>query len=131
MTVPARAASQYLETQVRSCTPLELVVLLYDSALLSGRQARAAFDRRDIPARRAALSRMLGIVSELQSTLDMDRGGDIARNLDGLYDWMTARLVEATRKQDPKPLDETLRVLDTLRDGWQTIAKQATVGAAS
>ncbi len=128
---PARAAAQYLETQVRSRTPLELVVLLYDSAMLAGQTALDAMTRRDIAARSRALSKMMAIVSELQSTLDMERGGEIAANLDALYDWITSRLVDATTRQDPAPLAEALRVLDTLRESWRTIAQQQAAGIAS
>lgn len=129
MSMPARAASQYLRTQVQASTPTELVVLLYDQALRSGVAARDAMARRDIPARRAAISRVMAIVSELQSTLDMERGGAIAHELDRLYDWVTARLLDATMTQSTTPIDEALRVLETLRDAWSVVAAQPT-GAA-
>jgi flagellar protein FliS len=120
----ARGANQYFETQVRSSSPLELVVLLYDAAIRAGQQARDAMARRDIATRSVSISKMMAIVGELQNTLDMERGGDVARELDRLYDWSTARLVDATQKQDPKPIDEVVKVMETLRDAWQTIAKQ-------
>jgi flagellar secretion chaperone FliS len=123
MTPPSRAAKQYFETQVQASTPVELVVLLYDQALRSGHAAKEALARRDIPARRDAISRVMGIVAELQNTLDMDRGGDVARELDRLYDWTTARLLDVTVTQNAKPLDEVLRVLETLRDGWSAIGR--------
>jgi flagellar protein FliS len=117
-----RAAQQYVQTQVRSSTPLELVVMLYDGALRASAAACDAMQRRDIPARRAALSRAMAIISELQSTLDMERGGDIADQLDRLYTWMTSQLVEATVKQQVGPILDVQRTLQILRDGWQQIA---------
>ena len=125
-----RAAQQYLQTQVRSRTPLELVVMLYDGALQSVTAAGEAAARRDIPARRDAVSRALAILNELQSCLDLERGGAIAGELDRLYTWMTSRLVDATVRQDAAPIQEVRRVLDTLRDGWQQIAAGAPAGAA-
>ncbi|MEZ5316951.1 MAG: flagellar export chaperone FliS [Vicinamibacterales bacterium] len=124
MTPPTRAAQQYLRTQVQASSPIELVVLLYDQALRSGQAAREALARRDIPARRDAISRVMGIVTELQSTLDMERGGTVAQELDRLYDWITARLLDVTMSQDARPLEEVLSVLETLRDAWSTIARQ-------
>jgi len=118
----ARATNHYLQTQVRSSQPLELVVLLYDAALRSVGSAREAFVRRDIPARRAALSRVFAIIAELQNTLDMDRGGSVAIELDQLYTWMTTQLVQATVEQNARPLDEVLRVLEILRSAWSQIA---------
>jgi flagellar protein FliS len=118
----ARAANQYIQTQVRSSQPLELVVLLYDAALRASGTAREALVRGDIPARRAALSRAFAIVSELQNTLDMERGGAIAIELDRLYTWITSQFVQATVDQDVRPIDEARRVLETLRGAWHQIS---------
>jgi flagellar secretion chaperone FliS len=117
-----RAAQHYVQTQVRSSSPLELVVMLYDGALRAAAAACDALERRDIPARRAALSKAMAIIGELQSTLDMERGGDIAVELDRLYTWMTGQLVEATVKQQAGPILDVRRVLEILRDGWQQVA---------
>jgi flagellar secretion chaperone FliS len=120
----ARGAQHYLQTQVRSSSPLELVVMLYDGALASCTAATEALARRDIPARRAALSKAMAIVGQLQGTLDMTGGGVGATELDELYTWITGRFVEAAVRQDPAPLQEARRVLEILRDGWHQIAKQ-------
>jgi flagellar protein FliS len=122
MFAASTVAEQYFGTQVRSSSPLELVVMLYDAALRHATTAREAMARRDIPARRAALSRTLAIVAELQGSLDLDQGGDVARELDRLYVWMTDRLTDATVRQDSRPIDEVIRILDTLADAWRTIA---------
>jgi flagellar protein FliS len=122
MTTYGRGAQQYLQTQVRSRTPLELVVMLYDGALRAVTIAAEAQATRDIRTRRDNVSKALGILAELQSTLDRERGGNIAEELDELYRWMTARLVDATVKQDVKPLNEVKKVLQILLDGWQQAA---------
>jgi flagellar protein FliS len=116
-------AESYRRTAVQASTPLELVVMLYDGALRFTSIARDAIVRRDIPARREATSRALAIVGELQSTLDLERGGEIAASLDDLYSFVSTRLLDAAVKQDVKPLDDVTRVLSTLREGW--------IGAAS
>jgi flagellar protein FliS len=127
MITPSRVANQYVQTQVRSSSPLELVVLLYDAALQSAATARDAMTRRDVPARKAALSRLLAIIAELQNTLDLERGGKVAADLDSLYGWMASRLVDATVEQSVRPIDDTIRVLEPLREAWRTIAAQAGV----
>jgi flagellar protein FliS len=118
-----RAAKHYLQTQVRSSSPLELVVMLYDGALRSSAAASDAMARRDIPARREALSKTMAIIGELQNTLDMTSGGEVAERLDLLYTWMTEQLLQATVRQDAAPIKEVHRLLATLRDGWDQIAK--------
>jgi flagellar protein FliS len=107
---------------MQSRTPLELVAMLYDGAVRFTVQARDAVERRDIPARREAVSRVIAIVSELQSTLDVARGGEIAASLDRLYTFVLDRLMSASFNQDPAPLNEALTVLTTLREGWSGIA---------
>jgi flagellar secretion chaperone FliS len=119
---PARGASQYVQTQMRSSTPLELVVLLCNAALRSAATAREAMVKRDIRTRRAALSRMLAIIAELQKTLDIEKGGKIARDLDRLYAWVTSRLIDATAQETVRPIDDAVRVLEPLRDAWQSVA---------
>jgi flagellar protein FliS len=125
MSQGARARDAYRQTELQSRTPLELVAMLYDGAIRFTSQARQAVERRDIPARRDAVSRAIAIVSELQSTLDVERGGDVAVSLDRLYAFVIERLLAASFKQDSGPLDEALQVLNTLREGWTTIAAPA------
>lgn len=120
----------YRKTEVQSRTPLELVVMLYDGAIRFVGVAKDAIGRGDIRARAEATSRALAIVSELQSTLDIARGGEMASSLDDMYRYITQRVVEATVKNDAAPLDEARRLLETLRDGWQTIAASAAATAS-
>jgi flagellar protein FliS len=126
-----RGAQHYLQTQVRSRTPLELVVMLYDGALRAVTTAAEAAAKRDIRTRRDNVSKALGILAELQGSLDREKGGKIAEDLDDLYAWMTSRLVDATVKQDVKPLNEVKKVLEVLRDGWQQIAAAPVPTAAT
>lgn len=122
-----RGLSTYQQTQVQSRTPLELVVMMYDGALKFLQQARAAIERGDIAGRRDASTRALTIVSELQSTLDLQRGGDIARQLDELYAYVNSRILQAAADNTAAPLDDASRVLQTLRESWVAIANAPAV----
>ena len=66
----------------------------------------------------------MAIIAELQNTLDLERGGAIAAELDGIYTYMLSRLLDAIVQQDAQPIDEVRRMLETLRDAWQQIAAQ-------
>ena len=118
----ARAASTYQQVQVTSRSPLELVVMLYDGALTSLGQARAAIERRDLHAKARAMGKTMAIVHELQNTLDFESGREVALNLDRLYTFVTERLTEANLRLDTAPLDEAERVLVSLRDAWAQAA---------
>jgi flagellar secretion chaperone FliS len=132
MAPASRAATQYLQTQVQASTPLERVVLLYDAALRAIDAARDAMTRGDLKSRRPAVNKVLAIVSELQNTLDMERGGAIAADLDRLYDFVLTRVLDVITTQNAAGLDDAQRVLVPLRDAWQGIAAatMAEAGAA-
>src|SRR5204863_3586092 len=86
-------ALAYQVVDAQSSSPLELVVMLYDGAIRFMTQAKEAHDRGDIRSRSSNISRVLAIISELQSTLDVDKGVDIAHELDRLYHYITGRLL--------------------------------------
>jgi flagellar protein FliS len=118
----ARGAQVYHQTQVQSQSPLELVVMLYDGGLRFLRQTKDAIARRDLVAKRDAMSRAGAIVAELQNSLNMEAGGEVAGRLDALYDYITGRLTEANIHNTTEPIDDAIRVMSTLRDGWAQIA---------
>ena len=100
--------------------------MLYDGALRFVGEARAAVARNDVKARGAATSRAIAIVSELQNTLNVDQGGDVARELNRLYSYLNGRLLDVSAKRDISALDEVHKLLSTLREGWS----QASAGSA-
>ena len=118
----ARAARVYRTTEVQSQSALELVALLYAGALRFMHAAAAALERGDLVAKREALSRALAIVAHLQGTLDMNGGGDVARSLDALYDYVTERLTEANVRKDPAPIREAIKMVSALHEAWAAIA---------
>ncbi len=125
----ARGAAAYYETHVQSRSPLELVVMLYDGALQSLAQAADAMERQDMARKGDALSRALAIVAELQSTLNLQEGGEVAAELDRLYSHVTERLIEANVQRQATPIREVVRLLTPLRDAWAQIATAATTAA--
>jgi flagellar secretion chaperone FliS len=113
-----RGAAAYRQIDAETRSPLELVVMLYDGALRFVREAREAADRNDTQGRTRAVSRALTIVTELQNRLQMEAGGEMARELDRLYTYIAGRLLDSNIKRDPRALDEVHRLLSTVRDGW-------------
>lgn len=119
---PARGAAAYQQTQVQCGTPLELVVKLYDAAITNLVKARESLATGDLRAKRDAVSRAMAIVSELQSSLDLKDGGEIATRLDALYIYISGRILDFNVQRNVASLEEAHRLLVTLRDGWQQIA---------
>jgi flagellar protein FliS len=119
----ARGAEAYRQTMVQSRSPLELVVMLYDGALRFLKETEEAMRRGDLIAKRDALSKSFAILSELQSTLNVDQGGATAESLDSLYIYMINRLTEANVQKNPAPVQEVITLLSGLRDAWAAVAQ--------
>ena len=119
---PARAVATYQEVQVTSRSPLELVVMLYDGVLVALEQAKAALAAGDLVAKRDAMSRAFAILGELQGSLNLEAGGDVAARLDVLYSYLTERLTAANAACDPEPIAEVIYLLSVVREGWSAIA---------
>ncbi|MCY1305876.1 Flagellar secretion chaperone FliS [compost metagenome] len=68
------------------------------------------------------IGKALGIVSGLREALDMEKGGELAGNLESLYGYITQRLLEANRNNDATILDEVAGLLREVKSGWDQIA---------
>ena len=117
-----RGAAAYRQTSVQSSSPLGLVVMLYDGALRHLLAARDASARGDARGRRDGLSKAMAIVAELQSTLNIAEGGEIASSLDSLYTYVMERLVAAGTSGDVRPIEEAEHLLRPLREAWSEIS---------
>jgi flagellar secretion chaperone FliS len=123
----SRAAQAYRRVESESRSPLELVVMLYDGALRFLDEASAAAARGDLRSRARSISRALAIVAELQNTLDLEKGGAVADQLDELYTYITSRLLDVAIKNDVTAIDEARKLLTPIRDAWSQISTQAPV----
>jgi flagellar secretion chaperone FliS len=123
-------ARTYRTNAVLTASPGQLVLMLYDGALRSLAMAREAFERPEDDVRRIEvinkqLLKAQAIVSELQSGLNFDAGGEIAKTLNGLYDYYNRRLLEANLRKQVAPVIEVERLLGELRAGWaEMLTKQ-------
>ena len=126
-----RGVDAYRRTEAQSASPMQLVVMLYDGALRFLNEARAAHASGDLRARARALTRVSAIVAECQSTLDLERGGEVARELDRLYSYIRARLIDVTVKRDASALAEIHKLMTTLRDAWAEAAGQTAAAAGT
>jgi flagellar protein FliS len=116
----------YLETRVLSADPLELICLLYQHATEAVRDARVHLASGEIALRSRAISKAIGILDELNASLNHAAGGAISSNLEQLYSYMTVRLTEANMRKQEAPLAEVESLLSTLAEAWkQTRAQQA------
>lgn len=125
-----RATQAYMQTNVGTADQGHLLLMLYDGALKFLQQAREKMLEKDYAAKGILISKVIDIVNELSSSLNMERGGDLAVNLSNLYFLCTARLLEANLKMSVERLDSVSQILSGLRSAYAQIidkpeAKQA------
>lgn len=112
------AYQKYKQTSVQSASREKLLLMLYEGAIRFIKQAIAAIDRKDIAERGVNIGRAFDIVNELNNTLNHDAGGEIAMNLEQLYMFVTEQLTRANASGQKKPLEDALKIMETLYSGW-------------
>jgi flagellar protein FliS len=116
-------ANRYQEVQVRTSTPIELVVLLYDVAVANIKKAQEYMAARDIAGRTRCLNKAISMLTELHAHINFELGGDLAKSLDRLYRYIKNMIFQANLHQDPARLREIVRLLSSLREAWLNVVK--------
>ena len=114
--------AEYRKTEVNVSDKVRIVSLLYDGAINFIRIAKKRMEYGDIAGKGLFIGKATAIVGELSSSLNMD-GGEIAKNLRRLYDYILDRLLYANLRNDPMAFDDIERILDALRSAWKDMEK--------
>lgn len=124
-----KALNQYnavnRQTGIEDKNPHELIMMLYDGAIDNLVRAKGCIQRNDFAGKGETLGRALTILGGLQGFLDMEKGGDLSKNLDALYDYCSRKLYEATKENDLDAIDEVLGLIREVREGWVGIKDEA------
>lgn len=128
MHTAARAYARVnLESGVSAADPHQLIAMLYQGALLAVANARNGILRHDTTAKIAAITKALQIIDDgLNASLDKHAGGELAHNLNALYDYMCSRLLAANLHDDLAALDEVSHLLNELKGAWDSIRPAVT-----
>ncbi len=120
----SKAANAYLTTQVTTTSQGQLLVMLYDAGIKFLKQAKEYMIAKDYAKKGILISRAMDIITELASSLNKDKGGQIAENLQSLYTFCNIRLAKANMKMDTKMLDDVINILSNIRDAYSQILPQ-------
>lgn len=115
------AAHAYFKTNVSTTDQGHLLIMLYDGALKFLARAREKIIEKDYAAKGILISKVIDIITELSGSLNMERGGSLATNLNNLYILCTARLLQANLKLDLNALDSVVKILEGLRSAYAEI----------
>lgn len=115
------ATSSYRQTNILSADPLKLVLMCYERAIGNLKLSRDAYISRDYETKGKTLINAIDIIHELNASLDMKKGGEVAKNLRSLYMFMAKALTEADPNKNLKVFDHVIQMLEELASAWQEI----------
>ncbi len=120
-----RGVSQYgkvaVGTETSFASPHRLIQMLMEGALDKIAYARGQIERNEIAEKGRNISWAISIIQGLSESLDMDAGGEIAANLEGLYDYMVRCLLIANKNDDIEKLDEVASLLKEVKSAWDAM----------
>lgn len=108
------------QAQAIDASPHRLIQMLMEGGLTRLAQARGAMERNQTGLKGELIGKAIGIIGGLRAALDLEQG-ELAQNLDSLYEYMVARLMDASMKNEAEPLDEVAGLLRNIKAGWDAI----------
>ncbi|MDX1588903.1 MAG: flagellar export chaperone FliS [Oleiphilaceae bacterium] len=122
------ALQQYQQVNTQTSTmdadPHRLIQLLFNGALERIYMAKGKIQQKDYAAKGTLIGKAIEIVSGLRGFLDFEKGGELAGNLEALYDYIERGLLEASIRNDEAKLDEMAKLLRSVKDGWDGIRSE-------
>ncbi len=110
-----------VDSQLSSASPHKVVQMLMSGAIERLIQGKAAMIQGNLPVKGERLGKALDIIISLRSCLSMDDGGDIAKNLDQLYEFMISQITAANQSNTPEPIDDVIEIIREIKSAWDQI----------
>jgi len=110
--------NQYQQNQISTASPEQILLMLYDGAIRFTRRAISGIEENKPELKRSGISKAMAIISEFSNSLNHEIGGEIAEDLDALYDFMIRELVAGNLHDDIKKLKVVEKLLVDLRESW-------------
>jgi flagellar protein FliS len=125
---PQNPWQSYRQVATRTASPGQLVLMLYEGAIRFLERAQGGFELEDPVEANTAVNnniiRAQEIIRELDFSLDLDKGGELAVQLRRLYDYFDRVLLEANLRKDPAGIAEVIERISVLRDAWATMLRR-------
>ena len=121
------AAAEYRKRAVEGASPVGLVVLLYGGAITALMRAISAIEANNIEKRVAELNKVLAILAELQGTLDFEKGGAVAQQLEKYYIVLRSQVMEASIKNSKSILEDLIKNMSGIKEAWQQVEREVSL----
>src|SRR5690349_20930139 len=123
-------ANQYKQTAIKTANRGQLLIMLYEAAIHHVKKASLAIDKKDLQTKGASIGKVHDIINELSNTLNFEAGGEIARDLERLYNIMIEQLVKGNIENSKEALSSVHKLLETLLGAWREAVDQVNRGIA-
>lgn len=123
-------SAKYFEHSISTQERCRLIVMLYEGAIKFLRIAKQKLAEEDFALKGVYIGKAQDIIAELNNSLDMEAGLQLASDLRALYNFLYRHLNEANIERDVAKIDDCVRILDELREAWEEVAESPEVAAA-
>lgn len=113
----------YKKTSVETASKEQILLMLYQAAIKNCKKAIEAIEQKNVSKKGEYIGKMQDIIVELSNSLDFEVGGEVAKELASLYDYLLYASTQANIKIEKTHLEGCLKVLNTLYDGWAEAIK--------
>ena len=120
----------YQDVQTRTASQGRLVLMLYEGAINFIKVAEERIAENDIEGKGLYLGKARRVIAELRSSLDFEKGGEIAINLERLYAFLSREITKVNMTNDSALLAPVLEILANLEDGWKQVVRVEEGGEA-
>ncbi len=114
----------YRKTNITTSDPVKLVIMCYEGAIDSLKLAKEKIKEKDYEKKAKAIIKAQDIIEELICSLDFEKGGEIANNLESIYNYMLRRILQGDLNKDVGPIDEVIGMFTELLSAWQEVASR-------
>jgi flagellar protein FliS len=114
----------YRKVNVTTSNSVQLIVMCYEGAINNLKIAKQKYNENDFEAKGKAIKKFMEIIAELQCALDFEKGAEVAKNLDAVYNFMTHTIVKADMNKDLAAIDTVINMLSELMSAWETLQKK-------
>ena len=118
----SNGVQSYRKTNITTSDPVRLVIMCYEGVIENLKLAKEKIKENDHEKKAKAITKAQDIIEELMCSLDFEKGGEIAGNLESLYNYMLRRILQGDLNKDVRTIDEVIGIFSDLLSAWQAVA---------
>lgn len=121
-------AKAYHKTSVETASKEKVLLMLYEGCIRNLKRCKVAMEAKNYAEKGMYLGKAQDIINELSNSLNFDIGGDLPKQLEGLYIHLFQETTKANIENDPAKIDHCIKIMQTLYDGWKEAVEKLKTG---